>query len=170
MEVVGISLGNICHSAEWAVHNNIRKRKEDGYNTCPFDLMVSNYKGIIECIYNDFADFYNPAYLVLSNENLLFNVKYNFGFNHESPDHADIYLHENWPEGKMHFVNNNYAHFIERYKKRIQNFYDYIYNPNNFIHFVINFHYDKNPNNDCAELRHAIATKFPHLQYCITVI
>jgi len=169
MQTVGISLGNVCYSAQWGVDSNIRKTKDQGYNTCPFDLMVSNYKGIIECIYNDFQDFYNPSYLVL-NENGIFNVKYNFGFNHESPEHANLHLHENWPEGKMHFVNNNYKNFIERYLKRIENFYNYILDPNNFIIFIIQFTYDTNPNNDCAELRQAIAYKYPNLKYSIIVI
>ena len=40
MNCVGISLGNVCYSAEWAVHNGLRKRKEDGYNTCPLIIMV----------------------------------------------------------------------------------------------------------------------------------
>ena len=170
MERIGISLGNVCYSAEWGVENQVRKRKEDGYNTCPFDLMVSNYKGIIECIYTDFIDFYNPEYLVLTEDRFILNTKYNFGFNHESPDHANLYLHENWPEGTMHFVNNNYAHFIERYKTRIESFYSYICNPNNFIVFIINFVNETNPNDNCFELRRALETKFPNLKYDIIVI
>jgi len=173
MNKIGISLGNACETAEWSVQNGFRQRKEDGYQTCPFDLMVSNYKGIIECIYSDFADFCNPEYLSLveiNSERMIINVKYNFGFNHESPDHANLYLHENWPEGNMHFVNNNYAHFIERYNKRIKSFYKYIMNPQNYIVFIIKFKYDINPNDNCSELREAINSKFPHLQYEIIVL
>ena len=169
MQTIGISLGNVCYSAQWGVENKLRKTKEEGYYTCPFDLMVSNYKGVIDCIYNDFADFYNPEYLLLSSEGI-FNLKYNFGFNHESPEHAGLYLHENWPEGKMHFVNNNYAHFIERYKQRIQSFYNYLSDPNNFIIFIIQFVYDQKPDNDFAELRHALSVKFPNLKYTIISI
>jgi len=173
MNRIGISLGNTCEPAEWGVNNGFRKRKEEGYQTCPFDLMVSNYKGIIECIYNDFADFYNPEYLSLveiDSERMIINLKYNFGFNHESPDHANIYLTENWPEGAMHFVNNNYSHFIERYKKRIKSFYNYLMDTQNFITFIIKFHYDVNPNDDCAELHKALNVKFPHLRYEIIVL
>ena len=82
MNCVGISLGNVCYSAEWAVHNKYRKRKEEGYNTCPFDLMVSNYKGIVKCIKEDFKYFCDTNYLSLQN-NLIFNKYYKFGFNHE---------------------------------------------------------------------------------------
>jgi len=169
METIGISLGNVCYSAQWGVENNIRKTKQEGYNTCPFDLMVSNYKGIIECIYNDFVDFCNPNYLCLNDAGII-HTKYNFGFNHESPEHANLYLHENWPEGKMHFVNNNFANFIERYNKRINSFNNYLLNPNNFIIFIIQFSYDVNPNDDCSELRNVISIKYPNLKYSIIVI
>lgn len=43
MSKIGISLGNICFSAVWAVQNGLRKTKAEGYKTCPFDLMISNY-------------------------------------------------------------------------------------------------------------------------------
>ena len=170
METIAISLGNVCYSAMWAVENKLRKTKDEGYLTCPFDLMVSNYQGIIRCIYDDFLDFCNPAYLVL-NDHGIFNVKYNFGFNHESPEEeAELYLHENWPEGRMHFVNNNYAHFIERYNKRIKSFYYYLQNPAYHVLFIIQFTYDKNPEDDCKELRDALREKFPDLKYSIQII
>lgn len=121
MNKICISLGNVCYSAQYAVKNNLRKTKNEGYNTCPFDLMVSNYKGIIDCINNDFKYFYDLNYIILENEtNLIKNTKYDFCFNHESPDHANLYLHENWKEGNYHFVNNNFKNFIDRYKKRIE--------------------------------------------------
>ena len=170
MNIIGISLGNVCKSAEWAVANNLRKRKNEGYNTCPFDLMVSNYSGIIKCIREDFNNFCNTEYLILNNNNIIHNTYYNFEFNHESPYHADLYLHENWPEGPRHYINNNYIHFIERYNKRIQSFKDYLNDQNNYIIFVIQFGYDVNPNNDCLDLRTALAEKYPNLKYEIRVI
>uniref|UniRef100_A0A6C0D8H2 Uncharacterized protein n=1 Tax=viral metagenome TaxID=1070528 RepID=A0A6C0D8H2_9ZZZZ len=112
---VGISLGWNCHSAVWGVNNNIREKKENGYNTCPFDMMITNYPGIVECIKNDFKHLYDENYLELvyanDNESTIINTKYRFGFNHESPGHADLYLIENWPSGKNHFVSNNYENF-----------------------------------------------------------
>jgi hypothetical protein len=169
MNKVGISLGNICYSSEWGVQNKIRKTRLQGYKTCPFDLMVSNYRGVIECIKNDFEDFCNPQYLVLTNDTLL-NTKYNFSFNHEMPGHANLYLHENWPEGKNHFINNNFCHFIERYNKRINSFCNYLNDPNNYIIFIIQFYYDTNPNNDCQELRNVLREKYPDLKYEIKII
>jgi len=169
MNIIGISLGNICDSAEWGVNNGIRKRKDEGYNTCPFDLMVSNYKGIINCIREDFCNFCNTQYIQLSSHGV-HNIYYSFGFNHESPDHANMYLHENWPEGKYHFTNNNFLHFIERYNQRIQNFRNYLNDPNNYIKFIIQFKYDTNPNDNCSELRNVLSEKYLHLKYEIIII
>lgn len=166
---VGISLGNVCYTAEWGVKNGLRLTKSQGYATCPFDLMASNYNGVIECIRNDFFDFCNPSYLVV-NEHGIFNTKYNFGFNHESPGHADLYLHENWPEGTNHFINNNFKHFIERYTTRIQSFQYYLTAPRTFINFMIQFKTEENPNDDFAKLREVLKLKYPQLNYTIHYI
>lgn len=163
-----ISLGNVCMSAVWSLEKGLRKSKEDGYLTCPFDLMVSNYKGVVDCIREEFADFCNPQYLQLNDTGLV-NTKYNFGFNHETPGHADLYLHENWPEGENHFINNNYHHFIERYNRRIDSFKNYLQNTDCVL-FVIQFKYEPNPENNCADLRQAIAEKYPNLKYSIYVL
>lgn len=170
MTIVGISLGNVCNSAQWGVRKNFRKRKEEGYNTCPFDLMVSNYKGIVKCIKEDFKYFCDTNYLVLKN-NDLYNTYYNFNFNHESPYHGNLYLTENWPEGPNHFVNNNYLHFIERYNNRIQSFRNYLNDPNNTIIFIIEFAYDKCPDdNNLIELKDVLQEKYPNLKYKIIII
>lgn len=169
MNKVGISLGNVCYSAQWAVENNIRSSRSEGYKTCPFDLMVSNYYGIVECINHDFESFCDTNFLQVTDIGIV-NNKYNFGFNHESPEHVELYLTENWPEGKNHFINNNFHHFIERYNQRIQSFRNYLNDPNNYIIFIIQFYYDTNPNNDCIELRDALKNKYPNLNYEIRVI
>ena len=65
METIGISLGWNCDSAIYGVNNGIRKTKYNGYNTTPFDEMLSNYKGVIECIKDDFKYFCDINYLEL---------------------------------------------------------------------------------------------------------
>jgi hypothetical protein len=169
MNSVGISLGNVCYSAEWAVQNKFRKRKEDGYNTCPFDLMVSNYKGIVKCIKEDFKNFCDTKHLLLKN-NIILNTYYNFGFNHESPYHADLYIHENWPEGANHFINNNYLHFIERYNNRIQSFRNYLNDSKNIIIFIICFNNEPYPDDDLLELENALLEKYPKLKFELKII
>jgi hypothetical protein len=133
--------------------------------------MISNYKGIIKCIMEDFQHFTNPEFLILDPiHGLIINTYYNFAFNHETSGHADLYLIEKWPEGTNHFINNNYLHFIERYNNRINNFKNYLNNTNNFITFIIQFAHEENPNDDCKELREAFAIKYPNLKYKIIII
>ena len=142
---IGISLGWTCNSAMFAVSKGIRNVKKSGYKTCPFDKMISNYTGLLECISDDFKYFVDPEYLTLkclirpngTKDDMIYNTKYNFFFNHESPGHADLYKKEKWPNGKFHFVDNNYLEFIKRYTNRIENFRNYLIDPKNRITFVI---------------------------------
>jgi len=62
---IGISLGFNCTPAIYGVENNLRKRKADGYLTCPFDKCVSYFPGVVQCIEEDFKDFLNLEYLQL---------------------------------------------------------------------------------------------------------
>ena len=164
MSKIGISLGNICFSAVWAVQNGLRKTKAEGYKTCPFDLMVSNYWGVVKCIENDFKDFCNPEFLKLEPHGL-FNKKYGFTFNHETPGHGNLHLHENWPEGKNHFVNNNFKHFIDRYESRIKSFKEYLLRTDATIVFIIQFSSDKNTDPQFKLLKNALKNKYPKLKY-----
>lgn len=164
---VGISLGWNCNSAVWGVENGVRLKKEDGYKTCPFDIMVSNYPGICECIKDDFEFFYDEKYLELiyinENESALYNNKYNFVFNHESPGHANLYLIEEWPLGKDHFILNNYENLKKLYSNRIKNFREYLSDQNNFITFI-ETSWNKN-DEDMQILTKILKEKYPNLKY-----
>jgi hypothetical protein len=137
VEYRAISLGYNCSAASIGVHSGVRKTKEQGYKTCPFDLMNTNYDGLIECLRDDFKYFYDLQYLIIKQfpidhpyypgENIICNTKYGFIFNHESPGHADLYNIEKWEGGITHFIDNTYQKFIERYKQRIENFRNYIH-------------------------------------------
>ena len=173
----GISLGWNCSAAQEALLMGLRKNKSDGYNTCPFDMMISNYIGICECIKDDFKHFCDPKYLELrpapkmtghipnqkDDELWVYNTYYNFVFNHESPYHGNLYLNETW-SSPHHFVENNFKNFIERYNKRIESFRNYL-NGNNFIDFVL-VRYNSVPN----ELENIIKEKNPNLKFKIHTI
>jgi hypothetical protein len=164
---VGISLGWNCHSAGYGVSNFIRKTKELGYKTCPFDKMVSNYRGLVECIKDDFAHLCDETFLeqtiICNNEISIYNNKYNFIFNHESPDHANLYITENWTEGTNHFINNNYKNLKERYKNRVNNFVEYLSTNGNIITFIIT-EWNK-CESDLYELTDILKIKYPNLIY-----
>ena len=168
---IGISLGWNCHSAVWATDNGIRSRKSDGYKTCPFDIIVTNYVGIVDCLLDDFKFMCDDKFLEIrpgksDNEVLIFNTKYNFIFNHESPGHADLYLKENWPEGKFHFTIDNFRNLKERYNRRIENFRRYLSNPLNTITFILTT-WDKT---DISDLQYAIQKTYPTLQYEVKML
>lgn len=174
---IGISLGWNCNSAIEGIKLGIRKTKQQGYLTCPFDEMISNYEGIIKCIETDFKYFCDINYLELVNkqkntlhintvkddEKLIRNNYYNFLFNHESPDHANLFIEQKWINGKNHFINNNYEKFKERYNNRIENFRNYLQDSNNYIIFILH-RYNTNENN-ITELKNVLKLKYPLLKY-----
>jgi hypothetical protein len=171
MNNISISLGWNCYSAIYAVNNEMRKRKSEGYNTCPFDEMVTNYHGIIKCLEDDFQCFYDEKYLYLKelpNEHIICNLKYNFYYNHESPGHANLYITQGWDEGINHYVNNDYFHFKERYSRRVNNFRNYLKDPNNYITFVITS-WNKTQD-DIGDLKNAVEKHYPNLKYEICII
>lgn len=129
----------------------ILEKKNEGYLTCPFDIMVTNYNGLIECIKDDFDPLCQDEYIKLykvskdskwfnfsgNGDYVIYNNKYNFIFNHESPGHADLHIAENWENGINHFVINNFENFKKRYKKRIENIKYYLNSNKYIINFII---------------------------------
>jgi len=168
MTAVGISLGMNCDAAVWGVEHNIRMTKAQGYKTCPFDEMISNYPGIVECIRDDFKYFCDPDYLTLietTDVPYIYNTKYKFLFNHESPGHADLYITQKWPGGKNYYIIDNYKHFIERYTRRIQSFREYLSCSTNLITFIL--HRYNTRQSDLTELHSALRLHYPKLSYYI---
>jgi len=173
---IGISLGWNCHSTTMGVQRGLRGLKRNGYKTCPFDLMVSNYEGMIQCLYDDFKDFTNPKYLKLvpvvdqhylknfpnnTDDLMLMNVKYKFCHNHESVGHANLHITENWEGGRTHFVDNNFEKLIERLNRRVKNFREYMVSGNHINFLITDF--DQN----LTELHTCIKTMYPTLSYSI---
>jgi hypothetical protein len=171
MNNVGISIGFDCLSARYGVYSKLRLSKKDKYNTCPFDLMFSNYTGVVTCILDDFKYFTDLTYLQYNSKNKTANIcntYYKFEFNHETPFQGNFCQSQKWPNGQTHFTNNNFEKFIERYNNRINNFRNYCSDINNFITFILfpgNTHVG-----DCKEFKEAIAVKYPMLKYKIIII
>lgn len=175
---IAISMGFNCDSASYGVSNGIRTTKNNGYNTCPFDKMLSNFGGIVQCIEDDFKYFFDEKYLTIEypdnnppnllRYNLIRNTKYNFIFNHESPGHANLYLVEKWPGGKNHFISDNFKNFKTRYESRINNFRNYLKDPNNKITFIIST-WNKT-DNDMIPLKNALKIRYPHLSYTFKIL
>ena len=177
MKTEGISLGWNCSAAQDGLKLGLRDTKQNGYKTCPFDMMVTNYIGVCKCIEDDFKFFCDPNYLELrpapimsphipnqiDNEMWVFNSYYNFFFNHESPYHGKLYLNEQW-SSPNHFVENNFQRFIERYERRINNFRTYMAE-SELINFIL-WRYNSSP----TELLEIIKRKYPNLKFKINTI
>lgn len=170
-----ISLGWDCGPATISVNKKLRKTKSEGYMTCPFDLMNTNYQGIVECFKDDFQYLLDPSYIELKvvqkdcdflafkkGDKLIVNTKYNFIFNHESPNHGQLHLHENWANGPNHFCINNFEEFFVRYRNRVQNLKNYL-NSGSRIVFI-----NSKVNNNletCGEIISVIKEKYPKLNF-----
>jgi hypothetical protein len=168
-KMIGISLGWNCYSAAKGVEMGIRSKKADGYTTCPFDEALTNYPGVVECIRDDFASFFDLELFKVSDTSpyctgntLIRSTKYKFVFNHESPGHADLWHSERWPGGINHFVANSFEKFKERYEKRIQNFRNYLNSGEN-VTFLLTRPYPI----DTIELETVLEEKYPELNYRI---
>jgi hypothetical protein len=189
MEYIGISLGWNCYPAMYGVEKGIRKKKTDGYLTCPFDECITNYKGVCLCIDEDFKHFFDPEYLQLIKPSFnigikggpdkkwvecdidksittdhlyIHNTRYNFIFNHESPC-TELYKHQSWSGGINHFVDNDFKLFKDRYTARINNFRNYLNNGN--IQFIIATY-----KTNTYELDNILKNKYPQLNYNIQII
>jgi hypothetical protein len=178
----GISLGWNCDSAIYGVVHGLRKTKNNGYKTCPFDEMITNYQGIINCIEDDFKYLCDIEYLELiqiskdskwlntngDGDIMIYNKKYNFIFNHESPGHANLYITQKWSKGINHYILNNYEEFRNRYNRRIDNIKELL-NSNKNISFIISRPFNDNTNNT-SELENIIKNKYPQLNFKIITI
>ena len=171
MNNVGISLGWNCYSAEYGVETGIRGKKQNGYNTCPFDEMITNYNGVIKCLEDDFQSFYDEKCLSLrhvENEYQIYNNVYNFYYNHESPGHANLYITQSWKEGINHYINNDFSFFKQRYERRVNNFRNYLKDPNNYITFIITS-WNKTQD-DMVDMKKDIEKHYPNLKYEFYII
>lgn len=93
---------------------------------------------------------------------IIYNKKYNFLFNHESPGHANLFIHQKWEKGIDHYILNDYEEFINRYKRRIQNIKELL-NSDKKIIFILH-----RPNTelcDISKLNEAILYKYPSLKF-----
>lgn len=176
MSTEGISLGWNCHSATTGVSMGIRRTKCGGYKTCPFDEMITNYAGIVQCIKDGLDDLYNTDYLELikipkeskwlntngDGDVMIYHTKYKFIFNHESPGHANLFVIQKWKGGANHYIANNYAEFVNRYKRRVQNMKELLAS-GKMIRFILT-----RPNTklcDIGDLREAIKSAYTSLAF-----
>ena len=160
--MIPISLGWNCSPAIFR-GKMMNYTKLNGYLTCPFDLCVTPFLGLCECLLDNFdrRKFFNlrVEYDPINKQDCILN-EYNMWFNHESEEKYGDNL-VSWHPGK--YAENNYELFKERYEKRIQHFLNYIQKSS--ILFVI-----KNSYYDLDHLIKIIHYKYPFLNFKILIL
>ena len=143
-KTVGISLGFNCDPAIFGVNNNIRSRKADGYLTCPFDECNSYFGGVIECIRDDFKDFFNPEYLQLIEIPFDYTIIYiqNINkwvvYNSDDPDHSGEHYCGGYKTGEKIIYNTKYKMMFIHESPDHANLYSLQNWPGGKNHFVDN--------------------------------
>ena len=142
--------------------------------TCPFDEMITKFDGIIECINDDFEYLCDSRYLEMIRipsliqknpdgdwDRVIYNTKYKFIFNHESPD-ANLHDVQKWEKGRNHYLLNDYEELKKRYKQRIENMKELLNSGKN-----INFILTCSSNANIKLLKNTIEKKYPNLVFNI---
>jgi len=184
--VLYISLGHNCAPVSHYVTNEIMKKKSDGRLSCPFDLCVTTYTALCQCIENDFTNFFDidlvdniqinnnstdeDSFLFYSNtlnkpynDGMICNTNIGMWFNHESPGNTILSKIEKWSSTDFYSMDN-FHEFKNRYRNRIDSFYYYInecIQKGDEIHFLM--YTDVTP----LILDQIIQNKFPLLKYKI---
>ena len=154
-----VSLGSDCLPRTVTTIWGLKPRKFVGELSCPFDLALHSYAAVVEAIKTDFANYLNPAYLETysiekaydSSEKFscIKNTYYDCTFSHERGDR---------------FSENNFEKFIEVYRQRIANFYQYL-NSSPVLFLVYS---------DCSidinNIVEVLAQKFPQLKFKVMLI
>ena len=149
-DIIYISLGSTCDPRVY-ITKTLGKSKKNGYKTCVFDLCITNFNDLCNCIEDDFKHFFDNLTLIpgtnangdrskCGNGNLNITNYYNMIFNHESPTHSHLHIFGNGKNDDLFFIKNDFSEFKKRYNDRINNFRNYINNHKNitFIYKKMN--------------------------------
>ena len=158
-----ISIGYNCDPRTY-MRYNLNISKNNGYRSCPFDLCITPYESLIQCLQTDFRHFFDNMHTIWGDnaggdrsrcqteghQNI--TNAYQMIFNHEGSTHAHLFT-----EGKdddEFYIRNNFQEFRKRYSRRIQNFLDYI-KENDDITLI------HSGDGDLAEILHLMRQKYP---------
>ena len=133
--MIYISLGRNCEPRVY-LKNKLDLTKDKGYLTCPFDLCVSSFDSVYNCLSTDFKHFFENLELIRGANaegdrskagNGRKNIKnsYNIIFNHEGSTHSHMF--KEGTNDDEYYIRDDFKKFRERYKRRIANFKKYIF-------------------------------------------
>lgn len=117
------------------IKSTLQLTKEKGYKSCPFDLCITSYAALYECLKTDFKYFFDDLHLIPwenapGDRSLCgkggYNImnKYGINFNHEGSTHSHMF-NEGKNDDKF-YIRNDFQEFRKRYQIRVKNWFDYI--------------------------------------------
>jgi hypothetical protein len=174
-----ISLGYNCSPREY-IKYHIGLSKEDGYLTCPFDLSITHFDSLYNCIETDFKYFFDNLRLIpdliegedINNCNISSKTitnYYNIIFNHESAIHSNLFKISR--DDNLFYIRNNFEELKKRYSQRIENFRYYINNYDNITFIYKNCDdSDKNNSEKLEKLKDLLYKKYNNKNINIIVI
>lgn len=142
MNQIHISLGHNCNPRIY-LKKTFNYSKSNGYKSCPFDLCITPYSSLYDCIETDFKYFFDHLTIIpwlnaegkrlhYNNPNAITN-KYGMIFNHEGSGHSHLF--NNGKNDDEYYTRDDFKIFKEKYSNRILNFRNYL-NEHNEIIFV----------------------------------
>jgi hypothetical protein len=164
-----ISLGCYCYPRVY-MKEKLNLTYKNNYKSCPFDLCVTPYTSLYDCLKTDFKYFFDDLHLAVGcnapgNRTLCGeggkDIKNYYGmiFNHEGSTHSHLFN-----EGKNDdefYIRNDFYEFKKRYKRRINNFLEYIDKHDNII-FVHKTHPDVHDNGNIQNICDMFSHKYPN--------
>jgi hypothetical protein len=140
-----ISLGHNCAPRIY-IKDDLKISKILGYKTCPFDLCITNFDSLCNCLNTDFKYFFDDLRLISGCNapgnrsncgvgGMNITNTYNIIFNHEGSTHSHLF--DVGKDDDNFFIRNDFDEFKKRYIQRINNFNNYI-NMYNNITFIYN--------------------------------
>jgi hypothetical protein len=164
-----ISIGCECSPRIYIKHK-LNITNHNGYKTCPFDLCITPFQSLYNCIKTDFEFFFDNLHTIPCGSNAdgdrskcgdgLLNITNYYGivFNHEGSTHSHLFK-----EGKNDddfYIRDDFKKFRERYSARIKNFLNYI-EENNEITFIHRLHPGICEKIDIDKLSELFSKKYP---------
>lgn len=149
-----ISLGHRCHINQIMIKYNMRNI------ALPFDNIISKFEGIIDCINNDFNNYFPK---IIKRENIFVGTDH-----HEADEDGNRYLHR----GKYFaFTHHDLMdkNVIDKFNERIKRFINLLENSTEEILFVRTV-VDDDEINLIDKFMISIQKRFPNLKFNIALI
>lgn len=167
-----LSIGCQCNPRMY-IKNTLNLSKIGGYKSGPFDLCITPFDSLCECLKTNFKHFFDDLHTI-SGVNSdgdrsmcgpgLLNITNYYGmtFNYEGATHSHLFTESK--NDDEFYIRNDFYEFKKRYSSRIKNFIDYIEN-NNEITLVHSLYPGICDERDLSKIRDILEEKYPGKEF-----